>query len=207
MAEEIHHTQESLMSSEPQLCIICQEDNKKNLMTVSKDGLQSADSIKQLRMKLHHDNFRDATNRLTEILQGDLPQQFLWHKDCRAKYMNKHEIERKLKAELKKDTKPSSSASTPTLQNVTLWSKIPPIDWKQCIFCQQDQKEKLHLIQEMKFSSRILQAAKCDSFLRVRLACVNDLIAAEGSYHMTCNTRFDRRTKRMELLPRTDMPL
>ena len=59
----------------------------------------------------------------------------------------------------------------------------------------------------MKVSSRILQAAKCDSFLRVRLACVNDLIAAEGSYHMTCKNRFERRTKRMESLPSTDMPL
>ena len=83
-------------------------------MTVSKDGLQSADTIRQLWLKLHDDNFQDATNRITDILQGDLPQQFLWHRDCRAKYMNKREIERKFKTELKRDTKQSSSASTST---------------------------------------------------------------------------------------------
>lgn len=48
MAEAIDYTQESLISSKPLLCIICQEDNKQNLMTVSKDGLQSADTIRQL---------------------------------------------------------------------------------------------------------------------------------------------------------------
>lgn len=152
-------------------------------------------------MKLHDDNFRDATNRITEILQGDLPQQFLWHRDCRAKYMNKREIERKFKTELKRDTKQSSSAAR---QNV---SKIAPIEWKQCIFCQQDQKEKVYLIQEMKVSNRILQAAKYDSFLRVRLVCVNDLIAAEGRYHLTCKNRFERRAKHMESLPSRDMQL
>ena len=91
---------------------------------------------------------------------------------------------------------PSTSMSSP--QNVSLRSKTPQIDWNQCIFCQQKKKASLHLIQEMNVSKRILEAAQYDQFLRVRLACVNDLTAADGKYHRNCLTDFDRRSKHME---------
>ena len=199
MTECTDRTRKRPASLEPQLCLICQKDNKQKLMTVSSDGLQSVDTIRQLRSKLHNDNFRDATDRLTEILRADSPQPFSWHKDCRSSYMSKLKLERLRKAGLKEMNDQSSSASTSHahLQNVSLRSKTPRIDWKQCIFCQKDQNEALHLIQEMKVSSRILEAAQYDQFLRVRLACVNDLTAADGTYHRSCIVQFQRRTKRI----------
>ena len=194
MAECLGHTRKRPMFLEPQLCIICQKDNTQQLMTLSNDGLQSVDTIRQLRSKLHNDNFRDATDRITEIIQADSPQPFSWHKDCRSSYMSKYKIDRLRKAGLKEMIDQRSSASTP---NVSLRSKTLQIDWKQCIFCQQDQKETLHLIQEMKVGSRILEAAKYDNTLRVQLACVNDLTAADATYHRSCFVQFERRTKRI----------
>ena len=67
-----------LLESQLQLCIICQFDNQQKLMNVSHDGLQSVDNIRQLRTKLPNVNFRDATDRLTEIFQADAPQTFSW---------------------------------------------------------------------------------------------------------------------------------
>ena len=71
---------------------------------------------------------------------------------------------------------------------------MPHIDWKQCIFCQQDKRESL-LIQELPVSSRILDASKYDQALSVRLACVSDLTAADGAYHRSCMVKFERQTK------------
>lgn len=66
------------------------------------------------------------------------------------------------------------------------------------MFCQEDQKEAIHLIQELKLSKRILQAAKYDKCLSVKLACVNDLTAVDGRYHRTCLIKFEHKTKRVE---------
>ena len=65
------------------------------------------------------------------------------------------------------------------------------------MFCQENQKEAVHLIQELKLSRRILQAAKYDRYLSVKLTCVNDLTAADGRYHRTCLIKFERRSKRV----------
>ena len=127
-------------------------------MNVSHDGLQSVDNIRQLRTKLPNDIFRDATGRLTEIFQTDVPQTFSWKKDCRSSYMSKSKVERLRKAGLKEMNEPSSSTSMQHAhhQKVSLRSETSDIDWKECIFCQQDKRESLHLIQELPVSSRIL---------------------------------------------------
>ena len=48
---------------------MCQKDNKEKLMAVTKDSLQSLDGARQLRSKMHNDNFRDATNKLEIFLR------------------------------------------------------------------------------------------------------------------------------------------
>ena len=166
-------------------------------MNLNHDGLQSVDNIRQLRTKLPNDNFRDATDRLTEIFQADVPQTFSWHKDCWSSYMSKLKVECLRKAGLKEMNEPSSSTSMQHAhhQKVILRSEMPHIDWKQCIFCQQDKRESLHLIQELPVSSRILNASKYDQVLSVRLACVNDLTAADGAHHRSCMVKFERETK------------
>ena len=193
------HSRKRPVSIDSQLCIICQKDSSQKLMTVTSDGLHSADAIRQLQLKLQNDNFRDATDRLTSICDSNMTGPFSWHKDCRSNYMSKSKIERLKKLGFKDNNTESmsSSVSHSNPQNTSLRSRTPRVDWMQCIFCQQDQKESLHLIQEMTVSSRILEAAKYDSSSKVKLACVDDLTAADGRYHRSCFVKFERRTKRM----------
>ena len=165
-------------------------------MNVSHDGLQSVD-IRQLRTKLPTITFK------MQLI--DSPKYFkhmslkLSHgiKDCRSSYMVKLKVECLRKAGMKEMNEPSSSTSRQHAhhQKVSLRSEMPHIDWKPCIFCQQDKRESLHLIQELPVSSRILDASKYDQVLSVRLACVNDLTAADGAHHRSCMVKFERQTK------------
>ena len=111
--------------------------------------------------------------------------------------MSKLKVERLRKAGLKEINEPSSSISRQHAhhQTVSLQSEKPHTDWKQCIFCQQDKRESLHLIHELPVSSRILDASKYDQVLSVRLSCVNDLTDADGAYHRSCMVKLERQTK------------
>ena len=193
MAEGTDSSRKRPASVELQLCIICQNDNQRKLMTVSTDSLQSVENIRQVRTKLSHDNFRDATDRLTEIFQADDPSSFCWHKDCRSSYMSKQKIERLRSKEINEPTTSTSMQQSQPKKNI-LRSKTPQINWKLCIFCQQEKKESLHLVQELRVGKRILEASKYDQVLSVRLACVNDLTAADGAYHRSCMVKFERQT-------------
>ena len=199
MAEGKGRTRKRPVLDEADLCIVCQKDTKQKLMKVSRDSLESLDTVRQLRLKLRSDNFRDTTDWLTVIFQADTQRLFSWHKDCRSNYMSKSKNERlrmtRQEGMTSQISSPPKSMSSP--QNVSLRSKTPQIDWNQCIFCQQKKKASLHLIQEMNVSKRILETAHYDQFLRVRLACVNDLTAADGKYHRNCLTDFDRRSIHM----------
>ncbi|XP_051734442.1 uncharacterized protein LOC127504083 isoform X1 [Ctenopharyngodon idella] len=71
---------------------------------------------------------------------------------------------------------------------------MPPVSWEKCIFCQKDTPEdELRNIQVMTTSKKILDLAQQDTELRLRLAGVNDLIAAEGKYHLICYREFLRK--------------
>ena len=45
----------------------------------------------------------------------------------------------------------------------------------------------------LKMIQQILEGAKCDHDLFLRVAGVNDLIAAEGKYHPNCYKKFMRK--------------
>ena len=193
MAEGTDSSRKRPASVELQLCIICQNDNQRKLMTVSTDSLHSVDNIRQVRAKLSHDNFRDATDRLTEIFQADDPSSFCWHKDCRSSYMSKQKIELLRSKEINEPTTSTSMQQSQPKKNI-LRSKTHQINWKLCIFCQQEMKESLHLVQELRVGKRILEASKYDQVLSVRLVCVNDLTAADGAYHRSCMVKFEQQT-------------
>ena len=150
MAEGKGRTRKRPVLYEADLCIMCQKDTKQKLMKVSRDSLEFVDTIRQLRLKLRSDNFRDTTDWLTVILQTDTHQLFSWHKDCRSNDISNSEIERLRMTGQEGMTgqisSPSTSMSSPN--KVSLRSKTPHIDWNQCIFCQQKKKASLHLIQE-----------------------------------------------------------
>ena len=69
---------------------------------------------------------------------------------------------------------------------------VKPVDWNLCIFCQTSNKDKLFNISTFSASNKILQ----DSKMRLRLAGINDLIAAEGKYHNKCLNAFKYDTQK-----------
>ena len=71
------------------------------------------------------------------------------------------------------------------------------MNWNLCVFCQQETKEKVHILQEKPVSDRILIAAEYDPILRTRLACVNVLVAADGKHHSSCHVRAKRQTDKI----------
>lgn len=122
------HTRKRAVPQESQLCIICQENATEKLMTVSKEGLESVNTVRQLRSKLQNDNFREATDRLNAFFLGD-GSVFSWHKTCRSLYMSKGKLERLKKIEENKGQ--NWTASSVHCENITLRSKMHTTDWKK----------------------------------------------------------------------------
>ena len=179
-------------------CIICQEDNEQHLVTPTCDGLKTIHNARQIRLKLRNDNFRSATDRLTDVLAACSSPSITCHNGCRASYTSAYKLERLKAADITLDQiQCSSSAPTTLEEKILLRSKVTQINWNLCIFCQRETKEKVHLIQEKQVSKRILEAAKYDPSLRTQLACVNDLIAADGKHHSTCHVGFKRSTDKI----------
>ena len=67
------------------------------------------------------------------------------------------------------------------------------------MFCQDgktSKKQTLWSFTTFKMSQQILEGVKCDHDLSLRVAGVNDLIAAEGKYHPDCYKNFLRNVSR-----------
>ena len=177
--------------------------------TQNKSSWKSAETVSSLLTVLGSfdwnyevTTFEIQLTRLTVIPQSDTHQLFSWHKDCRSNYKSKSKIERlRMTAQegmTGQISSPSTSMSSP--QNVSLRSKTPQLDWNQCIYCQQNKKTSLHLIlyclyKKWTSAREYWKLHSKASFLGVRLACVNDLTAADGKYHRNCLTDFDCRSK------------
>jgi hypothetical protein len=73
---------------------------------------------------------------------------------------------------------------------------VKPVDWNLCILCQTSNKDKLFNISTFSISNKILQDSKLENTMRLRLAGVNDLRAAEGKYHSKCLNAFKYDTQK-----------
>ena len=69
---------------------------------------------------------------------------------------------------------------------------LQPVDWSLCIFCQTGTPKDPYIrnIRELPTSENILNLAQNDKVMRIRLAGVNDLHAADGKYHLKCLSKF-----------------
>ena len=67
------------------------------------------------------------------------------------------------------------------------------------MFCQQISKQKLCNVSTMNMSNNILSAAKYIEDVCVRVADVNDLVAAEVCYHPNCYKRFMRNNEKAKM--------
>jgi len=86
---------------------------------------------------------------------------------------------------------------------------VQSVNWNLCIVCQSaDQTARLISVMTKQMSDNILQAARLDYKIHLRLAGVIDLIAAEAKYHPTCFRIFDRSTtKAKQDLVSTDIAM
>ena len=100
-------------------------------------------------------------------------------------------LEKKQEAMLKTTLEPA--AFTANVKHTSTCSRLEHnINWEICIFCQKKEGKNLRNAMTMALSDKILFMAEGDVVMRVRLANVSDLVAAEGKYHVQCWVRLQR---------------
>lgn len=178
-----------------QKCFICQNDygkysKDKQLRKPSEEGLNCIRVRATERAKYEDVEYADALGRIQEFLDTDTDK-IKWHKTCYAAFTNVTYISRLKKSfeSAKKSQEPASTFCPRSTRH-----SVSPVTWEKFIFCQKDKpRDKLYNIQVLSTSEKILHLAQQDTELRPRLAGVNDLIAAEGKYHLTCYSAFLRK--------------
>lgn len=178
-----------------QKCFICQDDygkysQDKLLRKPSEDGLKCIRLRASERAKYKDVEYADTLDRIQEFLDTET-EKIKWHKTCYAAFTNVTFIARLKKSfeRAKNSLEPASNCCPRSTRN-----SMPPVTWEKCIFCQKDKPgDKPRNIQVSSTSEKILHLAQQDTELRPRLAGVNDLIAAEGKYHLICYRAFFRK--------------
>ena len=127
-------------------CIICKEDNKQHtLVTPTSDGLKTIHNARKVRQKLRNDNFRSASDRLTDALAACPSPLIVCHNGCRASYTSSYKLEKLIATDItvhKTQSSSSAPAAVAQSQTILLRSKVAPIQWNLCIFCQKRPRKK-----------------------------------------------------------------
>ncbi|PIK40695.1 hypothetical protein BSL78_22450 [Apostichopus japonicus] len=175
------------------LCILCQERGGK----LSKPGTQGMNTLTKAtatRRKSKNDNFREVTDRLTGLLNSEPIPALTWHMKCYRPYTDSTKLKRlEPICSSSKSADDEASSSTPS----QTWSSkrrssVAPINWKLCMFCQKFTQQRLRSIMSLELSQSILTDAKFHQTMGIHLSGINDLIAAEGQYHLECLGYFRR---------------
>lgn len=175
-------------------CIICHESKRDVLYSATTQGLLSLKVSAEERRKLRDIKSTDTIDRILNAVEGDMQNEFHWHKSCFAVFTDKGKINR-----LKKSHRHSAGlVEKPPATVSNLRSSTSTTDWELCLFCQRKQsnEETLCSITTFKVSKQIIDGARCDHSLSVRVAGVTDLIAVEGKYHPNCYKKFLRNASR-----------
>jgi hypothetical protein len=175
-------------------CIICQENKypkkKFPLSKATETGILRAVHCAETRENCKDEVYVPAIRRLKGLKNKETGENnVLWHRCCYSDFTNASHIQRlqnrmpDLSGEITVDVHVGASRR----------SSVGCMDWSKCMFCQIDSKG-LSQVQTMGTSAKILQKAVFDKEMSYKLAGVNDLIAAEGKYHLKCYTKFQRNT-------------
>lgn len=204
------------------MCYICQEPNVPRSGKVDKpphkatsDGLERFTDCANQRLKYHDLEFVETLDRFEALGVGEAPSKIIWHAKCYSKFTHKGHIERlkkRYEQEMPSAEAPSSSGNVRSGNVACARSSrrsSMPFDKDMCIFCQDEQAgAKLHDIQVLETSRKILSMAQWDTTMRIRLADINDLVAADAKYHLNCYAKFikkyEKNVKQTENEPRPD---
>ena len=190
------------------LCIFCQKRKagKDHLIVPGEQGFNKARESLQYRKQVGE--VGNVINRLDEVFSDHcITGNIKWHKQCYGHFTEKARIEqvaKRLKKQSQEEKKLTQDDQDWHLSRNSSKERISrrstqPVDWDQCIFCQSEKpKDRLVSIMTFSMSKQILQSAHLDYKLSVRLAGVNDLIAAEGKYHLICLRAYERSTSKTE---------
>lgn len=188
------------------LCIFCQERKagKDHLIVPGEQGLNRARESLQCRKQVGE--VGDVINRLDEVFSGNCTTRyFKWHKQCYGHFTEKARIEQvatRLQKQSQEKKKPihgdqDGHPSGNSAKERNSRRSVQPINWDKCIFCQSEKpKDRLVSIMTFSMSKQILESAHLHQKLSVCLAGVNDLIAAEGKYHLACLRAYERSTSK-----------
>lgn len=136
-------------------------------------------------------------DRLRETLECDWTHEMKWHKTCYVKFTAESRLERLRNKPDPRDIEDNNGAESIDEQDGRVSrSSNSTVNWNLCIFCQLVNIIGIRNVSTMGLSEKIINLAKNDLVMRVRLAGISDLIAAEGKYHLKCLVQFEQKHKR-----------
>ena len=187
------------------LCIFCQVQSTEQLRTATDQGKQRVQDVARERGELNDDSDYIVLDQLQLILESDWCHKCIkWHHICYSKFTAKNKLDRLRKKQDRKPANPRMAhdiGSTTQCQDRISRSSQSDMNWSLCIFCQKNEGANIRNVATMNLSDKILSYAKDDRIIRIRLAGVQDLIAAEGKYHLPCFSRFERQHTKFMKMP------
>lgn len=185
------------------LCIFCQDRTKEPLRTASTDAKTKVVDCIHSRRKWRDISNVNMLDRLEQINVNEWSTNLKWHKNCHGSFTsssNLRRIEKRYTVEaeqkLHSQQEPLPSGTKPARRSSN------SVDWAKCMFCQQADSKSIHNVETLEKSRDILSLAQNDPVMCLRLSDVNDLIAAEGKYHLKCLVQFERKARKISMSDR-----
>lgn len=179
-------------------CLFCNKTTD-DIRIASPEGKERTWIVAQQRRKHGDTSYADVLERLDVLSEEQFYElEIRWHKNCYSSFSSKSKLDRLKKRHETSSGLSSASATTDhsasTSSAPTTRSSKSAINWSLCMFCQMVGKRKVHRVQTFEKSTDIIEHAKTDPVMSIRLSGVSDLIAAEGCYHLGCLIAFERRS-------------
>ena len=177
-------------------CILCQERQRGELLTCSKETKGWTDEQKMNVFENVCENFQKLQSNRIQLDKIKLPHQLtaktmfennaLWHKSCRLQ-LSDSRVEKRIETYKKQNPQPSQSSEPSQAPKRSRENYIK----ERCIFCQSHAVEGLHQVQTIEFGTvhKEMAADMNNIIMSIRLG-TGDLIASEAKYHNHCKTAF-----------------
>ena len=143
-----------------QMCIICQKVKNDKLFEATEKGLVTIREATNARQKLRDIANRDVIDRITAAMSSNETSPLVWHRTCYACFTDKGKIRRlqlgKADSLCPVGSSLASMSETCSSSVPTLRSSMKPMEWNECMFCQNPfQKQKLAMVSSLNVSQQV----------------------------------------------------